>query len=587
MTPLQWFLTYLKKYRAYLISAMLMVLLASMIAAITPVITGWIVDDVITGKEYDRLLPYLAIILGATCLRSILRFNFTMFFEKASQGTLYSMREEIYKKLLREDFSFFNTNRTGDLMSRQTGDMDAIRHFIAYVIYQLLENGSLFIFALIMVFTVNVRLALCMLVVLPLTAACTYFQSRAIKPSFARIRDRFSSLNTFAQENISGNRVVKAFAKEDYELEKFDRENDAYRDAQLRSARVWMRYIPAFELLSNALTVLVFLAGGYLVIQKQMTLGALVTVNGYLWMLNNPLRMIGWLINDTLRFITSLEKIYGTYTMEPKIQIPDNAIHPDVIQGNVTFRHVFFHAHDHVILKDICFEAHRGETIGIIGATGSGKSSLVNLICRFYDVNDGEVMVDGIDVRKMDIRTLRANIGMAMQDVFLFSDTIEGNIAYGAPDCAFADVERAARIANADAFIRQMPEGYDTIIGERGVGLSGGQKQRISLARALLKNPAILILDDTTSAIDMETEAQIQGELTRLSDNRTVFIIAHRISSIIHADQILVLDNGRIIEQGTHQQLLDRCGMYYTVFHHQYGEFNEFSSLKYREGGAL
>ena len=266
--------------------------------------------------------------------------------------------------------------------------------------------------------------------------------------------------------------------------------------------------------------------------------------------------MVGWLVNDLLRFLTSLEKIHATYMAEPDIKTPDEPVAMKQFKGKVEFKHVYYNSHDEDILTDINFTALPGQTIGIIGATGSGKSSLVNLICRFYDANLGGVFVDDVDVKNMNINVLRSNIGMAMQDVFLFSDTIEGNISYGDPNCSFEDVERVAKIANADGFIREMPDGYDTIIGERGVGLSGGQKQRISLARALLKNPSILILDDTTSAIDMETEAQIQNELEAVSGDRTIFIIAHRISSIINADQILVIDGGKIIEQGTFRLLL-------------------------------
>ena len=488
------------------------------------------------------------------------------------------------RKLMKEDFNFFNKNRTGDLMSRQTGDMDAVRHMVSHVIYFSFENILVFLMALVMIFSVNVKMALCMLIVLPFTLAVTLSQRRHIKPAFDRVRDCFSSLNAFAQETIAGNRVVKAFAKEDYELEKFDRENDGYRDAQLNAASIWMKYIPMFEILSQCLTIILMIMGGFMVIDGEMTIGNMVTVNGYLWMLNSPLRQAGWIINDLQRFLTAIEKIYKVYTTEPDIKQPEHVVEKRKLKGSVTFDHVNYYTNDDTVLKDISFHVEPGQTVGIIGATGSGKSSLINLICRFYDVNQGRVLVDDIDVRNLNLQTLRGNIGIAMQDVFLFSDTIEGNIAYGNPDCTFEQVQAAAKIANADEFIREMPEGYDTIIGERGVGLSGGQKQRISLARAILKDPSIIILDDTTSAIDMETESMIQNELKKISDERTVFIIAHRISSIIHADQILVLDNGRLVERGTHEQLLAKKGYYSTVFHHQYGEFDRFKKVRAEKG---
>lgn len=567
-----------------MIVGLALVFITSLLVLINPQISGMIVDEVIEGQNYSKLGGLLLVMIGVTLVRSLLRFTFLMCFESSSQGLVYDMREEAYRKLMKEDFNFFNKNRTGDLMSRQTGDMDAVRHMVSHVIFFAFENILIFLMALIMIFSVNVKIAMCMLIVLPFTLAVTLSQRKHIKPAFDHVRDCFSSLNAFAQETIAGNRVVKAFAKEDYELEKFNRENDNYRDAQLNSASIWMKYIPMFEVLSQFLTIILMIMGGFMVIDGEMTIGNMVTVNGYLWMLNSPLRQAGWIINDLQRFLTAIEKIYKVYMTEPDIKQPEKIVEKGKLKGSVTFEHVNYYTNDDTVLKDISFHVEPGQTVGIIGATGSGKSSLVNLICRFYDVNQGRVLVDDIDVRNLSLRTLRGNIGIAMQDVFLFSDTIEGNIAYGNPDCTFEQVQAAAKIANADEFIREMPQGYDTIVGERGVGLSGGQKQRISLARAILKDPSIVILDDTTSAIDMETESMIQNELKKVSDNRTVFIIAHRISSIIHADQILVLDNGRLVEQGNHEQLLAKKGYYYTVFHHQYGEFDRFKKVRAEKG---
>lgn len=584
MGYIRWFLSFLKKYRVRMIVGLILVFITALLVLINPQISGMIVDEVIEGQHYEKLGILLLIMIGVTLVRSLLRFTFLMCFESSSQGLVYDMREEAYRKLMKEDFNFFNKNRTGDLMSRQTGDMDAVRHMVSHVIYFSFENILVFLMALVMIFSVNVKMALCMLIVLPFTLAVTLSQRRHIKPAFDRVRDCFSSLNAFAQETIAGNRVVKAFAKEDYELEKFDRENDGYRDAQLNAASIWMKYIPMFEILSQCLTIILMIMGGFMVIDGEMTIGNMVTVNGYLWMLNSPLRQAGWIINDLQRFLTAIEKIYKVYTTEPDIKQPEHVVEKRKLKGSVTFDHINYYTNDDTVLKDISFHVEPGQTVGIIGATGSGKSSLINLICRFYDVNQGRVLVDDIDVRNLNLQTLRGNIGIAMQDVFLFSDTIEGNIAYGNPDCTFEQVQAAAKIANADEFIREMPEGYDTIIGERGVGLSGGQKQRISLARAILKDPSIIILDDTTSAIDMETESMIQNELKKISDERTVFIIAHRISSIIHADQILVLDNGRLVERGTHEQLLAKKGYYSTVFHHQYGEFDRFKKVRAEKG---
>lgn len=555
-----------------MVLGLLLTTIISILAIVNPYISGMIVDEVITGGKLSLLPKLIIALLAATSIRGILRYYYQVVFETCSQGVLYEMRDKVYRKLLQEDFAFYNRKRTGDLMSRQTGDMDAIRHFVAYVIYAVYENILLFLFALTMIFTVNVKLALCMMAVLPFTALTTYLQSKQVKPAFQRNRDCFSSLNAFVQENVSGNRVVKAFAKEDYEIEKFNKENDAFRDSQLDASKIWMRYLPVFEMLSNLLTIILMLYGGYMVIRGEITLGNMVTVNGYLWMLTVPLRMAGWWINDIQRFVTSVEKIYATYTEEPSVKAPVNGTMRKHLQGAVTFRDVSYQADGEDIVHDISFCVKPGQTVGIIGSTGAGKSTIMNLLCRFYDVTAGEVLVDGINVKDFDLYDLRDNIGMAMQDVFLFSDTIEGNIAYAKPDCPFEEVKHAAIMADANHFIQNLPDGYDTIVGERGVGLSGGQKQRISLARALLKDPSILILDDTTSAVDMETESYIQTQLKKIEKDCTIFIIAYRISSIKDADLILVMDNGRIIERGTHEELLQNNGYYASAFRNQYGE---------------
>lgn len=572
MTAMKWFYAFLKKYRLRMFFGMVLVTILAAAALASPYISKIIVDTVIRGGKTEYLIPLVGILVGLVVVKGVCRFSSQVLFETSSQGVLYAMRDKVYRKLLMEDFAFYNKNRTGDLMGRQTGDMDAIRHFVAYVIYTIYENILYFVLALVMIFTINVPMALCMVIVLPLAALTTYLQAKSVHPAFKKCRDAFSGLNTFVQENISGNRVVKAFAKEDYEKEKFNVQNDIYREAELGAAKIWRRYVPVFEFLSYVLTIILMLVGGIMVVKGQMTLGDLVAVNGYLWMLTVPLRMAGWWINDVQRFTTSVEKIYDTYSAEPDIKRPKKPVNHKKLEGNVTFKNVSYRADDEDILQNINFDVKKGETVGIIGTTGAGKSTIVNLMCRFSDATEGEVLVDGVNVKDYDMHDLRDNIGMAMQDVFLFSDTIEGNIAYGKPDISFEKVKEVARMADANHFIQNLPEGYDTIVGERGVGLSGGQKQRISLARALLKEPAILVLDDTTSAVDMETESYIQKQLENIDHACTIFIIAYRISSIMNADQILVLDQGKIIEHGTHKELLKKNGYYATVYKHQFPE---------------
>lgn len=581
MTPLKWFSTFLKKYTKSIIKGLFLTTVVSLLAIVTPYISGNIVDVVIIDKKFNLLAPMIAVLILATLLRGLCRARFLMTFETTSQNVIYDMREFVYKKFQKEDFAFYNRNRTGDLMARQTGDMEAIRKFVAQTMYYSYENVLLFLLALIMIFTVNVKLALYMLLILPFTAFTTFIQFKQVKSKFSNIRRHFASLNTFVQENISGNRVVKAFAKEDYEMEKFAVENEGYMKAELGAARMWSIFIPIFEFLSNMLMVVLMLAGGIMAIHGEISLGNMLTVNGYLWMLNNPLKQAGWIINDLQHMITSVERVYNTVTEEPDIKTPDKVVNKKHFHGEIEFKNVSYQAEDADIIQNISFHVKPGQSVGIIGATGSGKSTIMNLLCRFYDVTQGEILIDNINVKELNLHDLRNNIGMAMQDVFLFSDTIEGNIAYGKPACSFDDVVRVAKIANAHEFILNTPDGYDTIVGERGMGLSGGQKQRISLARALLKEPSIIILDDTTSAVDMETETLIQDELSRLK-NSTVFIIAHRISSIKDADLILVLENGHITEHGKHDELLAKGGYYSTVFSHQYGEFEKF-----KKEGAL
>ena len=375
MTAMQWFSSFLKKYRARIIFAMVLVTLTSVIAIVNPRISGIIVDDIIIGGKREILPVMMLILIVASLLRAGLRYWFLYIFEKSSQDLLYTMRDYVYRRLMAQDFSFYNKNRTGDLMSRQTGDMDAIRHFVSFVIYSVYENILLFVIALIMIFIVDWRIALCMIAVLPLTAFAAFKQLKAVKPAFHNIRQHFSSLNAFVQENISGNRVVKAFAKEDYEIEKFNKENDGYRDAELGAAYIWRKYVPMFELLANILTIILYVIGGIMVVKDSMTLGNLVTISGYLWMLNQPLRMAGWLANDYQRFVTSVEKIYATVVMEPSIFEPVNAVTRKRFSGDIEFQNVGYTAEDEVILRDVSFHVRQGETVGIIGATGSGKNN--------------------------------------------------------------------------------------------------------------------------------------------------------------------------------------------------------------------
>ncbi|EAF3734783.1 ABC transporter ATP-binding protein [Listeria monocytogenes] len=573
MESMKWIWQYVRKYRLLMIGVFILIFIASGISIIYPLLGGKVIDNVVYQNKTNLLIPLLLIMIISTIIRTICRYTYQIMCERIGQNSLFRIREDLYKKLQSLDFDFFNNTRVGDIMARMTGDTDAIRHFVSWVSYNILENVFLFSFAIIIMATIDWKLTLALVIVTPLIAVLTMKMSSKAQPVFYEIRESFSRLNSMVEENISGNRVVKAFAREDFEMKKFHEHNEDFKKRNLDSADVSRTYLPVLDSLAGMLVVITLIFGGYLVIKGQMTLGDLVAFNGFLWMLNGPMRMSGWLINDVQRFIASSFKIQDMMVTDAKIPIHAEKPAPS-LQGHVEFKNVSFHFEDDPntdVLKNISLKASPGQTIAILGETGEGKSTLVNLICRFYDPTSGEILIDGVDARKWHVRELRNHIATVMQDIFLFSDTIEGNIAFGAPDATMEDVRRMARIADADHFIETMPESYDTIVGERGVGLSGGQKQRISLARALLKNPSILILDDTTSAVDMETEVKIQGELKKITENTTTFIIAHRISSVKEADEILILNHGEIIERGTHTSLLAEKGYYFDIYNKQLG----------------
>ena len=535
----------------------------SAILVVNPMLSQKLIDDVITPQNTSMLLPLLGLMMVVQMVRLILRYVMVVLLEKSSQCTFNGLRRKMFNVLQNEDARYFHSIRTGDLMTRMTNDLDLIRHAIAWISYSTVDSIVTFAAALIYLGCVNVELMLCLAAITPFILIVTRFFSKVIHPMFVQLRQKLSSLNTVAQENIEGNRVVKAFAREDYENQKFEEKNEDYRKMNLKTAYVGAKFNPIIDLLSQSLTVTTLLVGGIFMMQGKITAGEILAFSSLTWALANPLRNLGMLINDVQRFFASCQMIIEIFYAQPTIADRYMARDPGVRpQGDVEYRNVTLTIDGAAILDNISFHVKPGQTLGIIGTTGSGKTTLVGMLTRINDPTSGDVLLDGEPVQSYMLQALRRHIGVAMQDVFLFSDTVDSNIAYGDPDMPFEDVQKYARTADADEFIRKMEDGYDTLVGERGVGLSGGQKQRISLARALAIRPAVLILDDTTSAVDMETEKYLQEQLRNLDFPCTKIIIAQRVSSIEDADLILVLDHGKIVESGTHRELLKNKGFY-------------------------
>lgn len=577
----KWGMTVLDKKRPLFFLGVFINLVCGVLVFAPIEVAKRLVDEVFENNIYDNITLYIVLIAALPCLRAVLSLIYRFFMERCSQDVIYRVREGMYSHAQEMDMGFYSEVSAGEVMAKMTGDIENIRHFFAWTFFFTCEQMFLFGAGSIYLMFINPLLASLILILSPLVAVVAIKMSRRVRPQWGVIRHNFEKLNTVVQQNIAGNRVVKAFSKEEYETEKFEKENLDYRNANEKIANIWSTYLPILEVVAGTISVLVVLVGGLLVIDGSMKLSQLVAFNSLAWVMNNPMRNLGNIINECQRYAASANKIIEFLARKTTVKSPENSVSAP-LSGKVEFKNVSFSYSGKDAVKNISFTANAGQTIGIVGETGSGKSTLVSLIPRFFDVTEGSVLVDGKDVREYNLQELRQKIGMVMQEVFLFSDTVEGNIAYGNSQLPMEDVTEYARISDAHGFVTKMPDGYDTIIGERGVGLSGGQRQRISLARALAVEPKILILDDTTSALDMETEAQIQKNLAQRKGKCTTFIIAHRVSSVRNADLILVLENGEIKEQGKHEELVKAGGIYSNYFLTQTG----FDKLPVEMGGG-
>lgn len=574
MFELKWLWQNLAGDRTRYILALCLSVVCSSLTIVNPYIGQRIVDTFIAGdhamqnltQERGLLIALCLAMVGFSLLRTGLSFITTMQYERSSQNMMYRIRIFLYNKIQGQDMHYYDHNRTGDLMTKMTGDLDMVRHSMAWIIKTIIESLAIFVAAVIYFFTIDAVLTLWLLILSPAIFVVAYLFAKRVRPMYVDLRERLSQLNTTTQENIAGNRVVKAFAREDFEVEKFTNKNVNYSQANKKAALVWLDYFPYLETFAQGFNVILMIAGGIAVMNGRITFGEYAAFSSLVWAISNPMRNIGIIINDIQRFFASLAKIVDVYYAHPGISNEHKTANPRRYEGRIDFDHVSFKYDSATVLDDVSFTVKPGETVAIMGSTGSGKTTIVNLIPRFYDISAGRVLIDGMDVRKLELDELRSNIGIATQDVLLFSDTIDGNIAFGDPDLPEEDTMEYARLAAAHDFILKMPEGYDTIVGERGVGLSGGQKQRIALARAMAVRRPILILDDTTSAVDLETEEHIQKSLGELDFPCTKIIIAQRVSTTAKADRILILDGGRVIEEGSHAELLAKRGYYYEVF---------------------
>lgn len=563
---------YYLPFKHYFFISLVFILLVTGITVVYPVVLQKTIDDVVTPGQFE-LIPYIsAVFIGLMIIKGISTYLQQYLGDLFGIKSVYTLRDGLYKKLQRLPFRYYDNARTGDLMSRLTADVEAFRFFLSFGFAELIRITLLIVISLSVMFYYSIPLALVTMAAMPFLGVVVYQFDKRVHPAFRGIRKAFGRMNTRVQENISGMNTVKSLSREDFEIGRFVDRNDEYRSNYIGTANIWAKYFPLMEFIGNVCVVALLAYGGYLVMGGDLKYGELVAFFSLVWYILGPLMNLGFVINLFSQAKASGERLLEILEASEDIQEINAPVKKTRLDGHVQFNHVTlkYEEGDDQALKDITFDAPPGKTIGLIGATGSGKTSITQLITRFYEPGEGEVLIDGKPVHEYALKELRSNIGFVLQESFLFSTTIKENIAYGNPKAEMEDIMDAAKRAQAHDFIMEMPEGYDTLLGERGMGLSGGQKQRIAIARAILINPSILVLDDATSAVDMETEFQIQRALREVMEGRTTFIIAHRISSIKHADEILVLEDGNIVERGVHETLLENGGPYQRIYDIQY-----------------
>jgi len=562
---------FLGEYKWQAVGAFICLLITNAAMLIQPQFTRLIVDKGIRARNMRIVIGIALAIVGFAVVRAVFSFVQGVLIARSAQGIAYDVRNQLYAKIQSLSFSYHDRAQTGQLMTRATNDVDMVQRFVGHGFLMMVGAASMMIGSLAFLFTTNWELSLVMLVIVPFTFTVFGTISSKIRPLFKVVQERLSVLNVVLQENLVGVRMVKAFVREPYELGRYVDANQELYDINIRLRRLFALFMPMVFFISNIALLSVYWIGGGQVIRGSLTVGAMLSFSGYMMMAFFPMLNITMIITMLSQAGASAERIFEVLDAQSEVEDKPDAQSLPAVQGTVAFESVSFRYFEHgdPVLDDVSFETQSGQVVALLGATGSGKSTIINLIPRFYDVTEGRVTVDGVDVRDVTTASLRSQIGIVFQETTLFAGTIRENIAFGRPDATDEEVIAAAQAAEAHDFIMDFPDGYETDVAERGVTLSGGQKQRIAIARALLLDPRILIMDDSTSSVDFETESRIQEALGRLMRGRTSFVIAQRIATVLNADQILVLDGGKIVASGVHEELMRDSEIYAEIYYSQ------------------
>jgi ABC-type multidrug transport system fused ATPase/permease subunit len=583
-------LPYFKPYTLLMVAGYVAVIGNAFFNLAVPRLIGVAVDEGVARQDVSQLILLSVLIVASSALRGLCAFGQNFLGESAAQGGSYQLRRALYAHIHQLSFSFHDQAQTGDLLTRSMSDVEQLKNFTGRGMLMIVNLLLLVIGVAVALLWMNWKLALLSLVILPLLYWRAASFSRAMRPMFRAVQDQVAVVATLVQDNAAGARVVKAFGQEQREIARFDAANEQLYQRYFASTRLQSFNTPLLNFIANGATVVMLWVGGVLVIGGQLTIGELVAFYAYLLQIVGPVRQGGFLMSMASRAAASAERVMEVLDTPIDVSSPSDAVELEDIRGEVELQDVSCEYHPgRAVLEHVSFKAEPGQTIALVGATGSGKTTVANLIPRFYDVTSGRVLIDGHDVRDVELGSLRRQIGIVMQETTLFSGTIRDNIAFGKADATDGDIEWAARSARADEFIARLPKGYDTRVGERGVSLSGGQKQRVAIARALLMDPRILILDEFTSAVDAATERLIRAALVELMRGRTTFVIAHRLSTVRAADVILVLQNGRLVDSGTHEELLESSDIYRQIHASQLAQPEEVVQLRdgFFEAGEL